>query len=208
MLIKTCKKTNMLTRKKYLNEIWWTVALPKMLTGYQKKSWFQSLIALRCLIFTWNRLTATVPSDKPRTAKGVIFRAKVIELKTATTVKAYRHKEMHRENHLPKEKERMRSWLLFTCTMYGVYTLERRHTCAAVRLLPRAMCRVNVHTLAITTMMGAKPTVRLWTKPAFSSIFLSSDRTSKNTSQESRRVRIETNPFSSLVPRVLRDVHL
>lgn len=153
----------------------------------KKKSWFKAVIArLKCLIFTWNRLTATVPSDNPRTAKGVIFRAKVIELKTATTVKAYRDKEMHRENHFPKEKEKMHSWLLFTCTIYGVYTLEREHTCAAVRSLPRAMCRVNVHTLAIRTMMGATPTVRLWTKPAFSSIFLSSDRTSKNTSQESR----------------------
>lgn len=40
------------------------------------------------------------------------------------------------------------------------------------------MCKVKVHTLAITTTMGAMPTVRLWTIPALSSIPLSSDRTS------------------------------
>lgn len=41
------------------------------------------------VFLTWNRFTATEPSDKARTAKGVTFRAKVMELKTATTVKAY-----------------------------------------------------------------------------------------------------------------------
>lgn len=51
-------------------------------------------------------------------------------------------------------------------------------TSAAVRSYPRAMCRVNVHTLAITTTMGATPTVRLWVTPALSSIPLSSDLTS------------------------------
>lgn len=65
---------------------------------------------MKCLPFTWNLLTATAPSDKPRTANGVIFRAKVIELKTATTVKAYRHKEMHREN----QKRRGR-WVVGCC---------------------------------------------------------------------------------------------
>lgn len=42
------------------------------------------------VFLTWNRFTATEPSDKARTAKGVTFRAKVMELKTATTVKACR----------------------------------------------------------------------------------------------------------------------
>lgn len=38
---------------------------------------------------TWNLFTATAPSDSDLTASGVTFRAKVIELKTATTVKAW-----------------------------------------------------------------------------------------------------------------------
>ncbi len=42
------------------------------------------------VFLTWNRFTATEPSDKARTAKGVTFRANVMELKTATMVKACR----------------------------------------------------------------------------------------------------------------------
>lgn len=40
-------------------------------------------------LLTWNLLTATAPSDRDLTASGVTFRAKVMELKTATTVKAW-----------------------------------------------------------------------------------------------------------------------
>lgn len=43
----------------------------------------------RFVFLTWNLLTATAPSDSALTANGVTFREKVMELKTATTVKAW-----------------------------------------------------------------------------------------------------------------------
>lgn len=41
------------------------------------------------VFLTWNLWTATAPSDSDLTANGVTLRAKVMELKTATTVKAW-----------------------------------------------------------------------------------------------------------------------
>lgn len=61
------------------------------------------------VFLTWNLWTATAPSDSDLTANGVTLRAKVMELKTATTVKAWTRKwqtEIVTSLHLfPKAKK-------------------------------------------------------------------------------------------------------
>lgn len=138
---------------------------------------------------TWNLLTATAPSDSDLTASGVTLRAKVMELKTATTVKAW--------DGSCRDGDKLcfsggYSHTLTSIHAQGNWHLIDRHrhtfpenpkwqwqqTSAAVRSWSKAICRVKVHTLDITTTIGATPIVRLWTTPALSSIALSSDRTS------------------------------
>lgn len=52
-------------------------------------------------------------------------------------------------------------------------------TCAAVRSYPSNMWAENVATLAMTTTMGATPTVMLWKYPVSSRILRSSSRISE-----------------------------
>lgn len=64
--------------------------LDKPVLGWIKSNLSVSVkvVVDKTAFLTWNRLTATAPSDSDLTANGVTFREKVIELKTATTVKA------------------------------------------------------------------------------------------------------------------------
>lgn len=63
------------------------------------------------------------------------------------------------------------------------------------------MCRVKVHTLAITRTMGPTPTVRLWMTPALSSIPLSSDRTSVEQTRVTERERDDKKAKTGLKER-------
>lgn len=55
----------------------------------QKMRYLSTFTRHLSILLTWNLLTATAPSDNDLIASGVTFSAKVMELKTATTVKAW-----------------------------------------------------------------------------------------------------------------------
>lgn len=56
---------------------------------YMKHYHLSTFTRHQSVFLTWNLLTATEASDSDLTASGVTLRAKVIALKTATTVKAW-----------------------------------------------------------------------------------------------------------------------
>lgn len=124
---------------------------------------------------TLNLSMATEASDRDLTENGVTFREKVIALNTVTTVKACRHRRQQHElmvqqvntgnannaNSMERNTSQLANIKGTSSKKHHVYCFLCG-TWAAVRLYPSNKWVENVSTLAMTTTMGATPTVKLW----------------------------------------------